>query len=74
MQKNSSGADSYRENPLFVGGVTGIMTSKRCNIIKKGNSSISLFKIHISIEKKKSGLQTKTEGNMDYATFQKALI
>ena len=33
--------------------------------INKGNSSIPLFKIHKSIEKKtKFGLQTKTEGNV----------
>ena len=32
--------------------------------LNKGNSSIPLFEIHKSIEKKnKSGLQTKTEGN-----------
>ena len=32
-------------------------------MLNKGNSSIPLFEIHKSIEKKnKSGLQTKTEG------------
>ena len=31
--------------------------------MNKGNSSIPLFEIYKSIEKKKSGLQTKTEGN-----------
>ena len=32
-------------------------------MLNKGNSSIPLFEIHKSIEKNKSGLQTKTEGN-----------
>ena len=33
--------------------------------VNKGSSSIPLFKIHKSIEKEyKSGLQTKTEGNV----------
>ena len=41
-----------KKNPLFAS-----------MIVNKGNSSIPLFETHKSIEKNKSGLQTKIEGN-----------
>ena len=35
-------------------------------MLNKGNSSIQLFKTHKTIEKNKSGLNTKTKGNASY--------
>ena len=40
-----------------------LQTHKHDEGLIKGNSSITLFESHKLIEKKKSGLKTKTEGN-----------